>query len=164
MKQKVMHTNKVEIKRKVKLIEANPTNIIKKAPLKSELLAKLIALEGEYDALKKENEHNIEVIKTLELKVKGLQEISSKAKDSPILESVSVQTDEIILCHKCDYEAEDRYELDAHTWSAHDDESMEVHDYGGEIHKVDNYADDFKCNFCDNNFKTKRDMMKGDSY
>ena len=107
-----MHTNKVEIKRKVKLIEANPTNIIsvnkKKAPLKSELLAKLIALEGQYDVLEKENKQHIEFIKSLELKVKGLQEIASKDKDSPILESVSVQTDEIILCHKCDYEAEDR--------------------------------------------------------
>ena len=130
-----MHTNKVEIKRKVKLIEANPTNIIsvnkKKAPLKSELLAKLIALEGQYDVLEKENKQHIEFIKSLELKVKGLQEIASKDKDSPILESVSVQTDEIILCHKCDYEAEDRYDLDAHTWSVHESEIMEVHDHGG---------------------------------
>ena len=34
-------------------------------------------------------------------------------------DSVSVQTDEIFLCHKCSFEGEDIYDLEAHTYSEH---------------------------------------------
>ena len=42
-------------------------------------------------------------------------------------------------CIKCNYEAEDMYDLDAHTWSEHDLED-------------DN---NFKCNFCDDVFEVQ---------
>ena len=35
------------------------------------------------------------------------------------IDSVSVQTDEIFLCHKCSFEGEDIYDLEAHTYSEH---------------------------------------------
>ena len=56
-------------------------------------------------------------------------------------------------CEKCGYEAEDMYDLDAHTWSEHDEDTSDV-----EIsEQVNNH---FKCNFCDETFATKRDLMQ----
>ena len=43
-------------------------------------------------------------------------------------------------CERCDYEAEDMYDLDGHTWDVHDD--------------------NIPCDLCDNTFYTKRDLRK----
>ena len=41
-------------------------------------------------------------------------------------------------CNRCDYEAEDRYELDGHLWYGHEE------DEGGHVF----------CKFCDENLQT----------
>ena len=46
------------------------------------------------------------------------------------------------FCSKCEYKAEDGYDLDGHFWSEHDDESLE-----------------FSCKFCDERFPTIKDLM-----
>ena len=49
------------------------------------------------------------------------------------------------MCHKCDYEAEDKYELDANIWELHDTEANE---------------DIVTCWYYDDDFETKLDLMK----
>ena len=88
----------------------------KKAPSQSVLSIQFKELEEMYNALVNENNNNIKVICSLELKVKGLEENISVKMNSV---SVLLQTDEVIYCHNCDYEAEDIYELDEHIYSTH---------------------------------------------
>ena len=45
-------------------------------------------------------------------------------------------------CCKCDYKAEDGYDLDSHFWSEHDDESLSL-----------------SCNLCDESFPVIKDLM-----
>ena len=63
-------------------------------------------------------------------------------------------------CDKCDYEAESMYDLDGHTWIEHDNEEEdEVSDQLNRSNR--SYLDSsFVCNFCDDKFKIKRDLMK----
>ena len=104
-------------------------------------------LQDKYVALESDHKKNIELIKCHNDKVgRSEHQDSSKIDRSKILSSsVSTQTDEIILCQKCDYEAEDKYELDAHTWELHDSEANE---------------DIVTCWYCDDDFETKLDLMK----
>ena len=145
MKKKLQNTNRAESKRKFDLIESNPTKmtvIKKKMPLKSELNTQLTDLQAKYESLEIENKQNKETIKNLEENVKSLQQQNmSKPKESCKLSTVSVQTEEIILCHKCDYEADDIYELDAHTYSEHLPESY------------------LTCRYCEYGFDTKKELM-----
>ena len=46
-------------------------------------------------------------------------------------------------CRKCEYQAEDGYDLDGHFWSEHDDDEN----------------DSKSCNFCDESFPTLNDLM-----
>ena len=48
-------------------------------------------------------------------------------------------------CRKCEYEAEDKYDLDAHTWTEHDDEEAE---------------ESIVCTFCDKRFTSLEQLMK----
>ena len=57
-----------------------------------------------------------------------------------MLTSALVQTDEILLCHKCDFEAEDIYDLEAHTY----------------IHAPEQYL---TCRYCGVGFDTKDELM-----
>ena len=49
------------------------------------------------------------------------------------------------FCDKCDHEAEDGYQLDAHHWSEHDEENKGL------------YL--FHCQHCDERFKILKDLM-----
>ena len=49
----------------------------------------------------------------------------------------------IRYCSKCDYEAEDGYDMDGHKWGEHDDEDLES----------------LRCKYCDSTFLTLRDLM-----
>ena len=51
-------------------------------------------------------------------------------------------------CEKCGYEAEDMYDLDAHTWSEHDDDESNDELSEREINSI-------KCNFCEETFVVK---------
>ena len=46
-------------------------------------------------------------------------------------------------CSKCDFEAEDGYQLDGHFWSEHDDSDI----------------NSFPCSHCDQTFSTLKDLM-----
>ena len=48
------------------------------------------------------------------------------------------------FCRKCDYQAEDGYDLDAHFWGEHDDTDNET----------------INCKFCDEVFESLNDLMK----
>jgi hypothetical protein len=63
---------------------------------------------------------------------------SSKVDKLSESDSVSGQTEEIILCHKCDFAAEDKDELDAHTYTEHASE---------------NYL---TCRYCEYGFESKK--------
>ena len=111
------------------------------------ILNKAIFSSFNEQEIREYHKKNIELIKWLNDKVGRLEhQDSSKINGSKILSSsVSTQTEEIVLCHKCDYEAEDKYELDAHTWELHDTEANE---------------DIVTCWYCDDDFETKLDLMK----
>ena len=125
-------------------LEKNKTSIAnkRKAPLKSEISQQLKLLQEKFNALEDENKQNVETIKNLELKLKGMEE-KRPLKDGKmtIKHSVPVQTEEILLCHKCDYVAEDIIELDGHTYSDHAPEEY--------LH----------CRFCENAFDSLRELM-----
>ena len=95
----------------------------KKAPLKTEFIVQLKALEKEHEALKLENIKNLEKIHELENKVATLEK---DVKKKPF-ESETYQQTELdmsfgpMYCRKCGYEAEDGYQLDGNIWSDHED-------------------------------------------
>ena len=76
MKQKLEHTKKVDLNRKMDSLESKPnkmsTDVKKKAPLKSELQTELNALHLKYSAFEMENKQNLETIRHLETKMKEL--------------------------------------------------------------------------------------------
>ena len=110
------------------------TVIKNKMPLKSELNTQLNDLQAKYESLDQENKQNRETIKHLEEKVRGLQQQKiSKPKESCIVRTASV--------HKCDYEPEDVYDFDAHTYSEHAPE---------------NYL---TCRYYEYGFDTKKELM-----
>ena len=55
-------------------------------------------------------------------------------------------------CTKCVYEAEDGYNLDAHTWSEHDDDDVEEDSLENNKHII-------SCNICEEIFENVRDLM-----
>ena len=142
----MQHTYKADQKRKIEIIDSKPNTtkpaVQKKAPLKSEVCAQLKALQEKYTALEEENKWNTAIINQLELKVSQFEENESlKIYKHPESDSVPVQTDEIILCHKSDYQAEDNIDLDGHTYSEH---------------AVENYL---TCCYCQNAFDYKKELM-----
>jgi hypothetical protein len=77
MKNKVQHSTKTGIKKKIELMESKPTEfkIIfdKRPPLTAEILEKLTVLHEAFDALHCENKKNINLIKSLQEEVTLLQ-------------------------------------------------------------------------------------------
>ena len=57
------------------------------------------------------------------------------------------------ICGKCWYEAEDLYDFDSHTWGEHDDDAS-VFETSEQV------TNNFKCNFCEETFAIKRDLMQ----
>ena len=81
---------------------------VKKSATKAELILHLESLQQKYDANTTkydENTMNIDFIKALR------EKNSMMVKTSDRLIQETQTENEIILCHKCDYEADDRYEL-----------------------------------------------------
>ena len=70
MKNKVQHSTKTGIRKKIKLMETKPTKIKiiseKRPPLKAEILEKCTALQEAYDALDCENKNNMSIKKSLQ--------------------------------------------------------------------------------------------------
>ena len=114
MMKNLQHTNKAELKKKINLVD-HSTASKKKAPLKSEIINQLKEMQDKYSAIEIENKMNQEPINSLQLEVKELTE--KRAINKPVLTSALVQTDEILLCHRCGFEAEDIYNLEAHTYT-----------------------------------------------
>ena len=116
----------------------------KKAPLKADLIVQLKTLEKEHEALKIENDKNLETIHKLEIRVVELEE-NSKQKN--VVEGRC--DDELDLsfgpryCKKCDFEAEDGYQLDGHFWAEHDDSDLDL----------------LPCQHCDEKFEKLKDLM-----
>ena len=52
------------------------------------------------------------------------------------MNSVSVQTETILSCTKCDYKINDIYEFDAHRWTEHEDDELGANSYGVEEMEV----------------------------
>ena len=57
-------------------------------------------------------------------------------------------------CNKCDYQAKDGYDLDAHTWSEHTDDDEEIKECS-----LESNHHSFGCNIYEEKFDTKRDLM-----
>ena len=126
----------------------------RKAQLKSELADKLKDLEVKYDALKLENKQNLCIIKALQSKLR-ISEGFDKV-------SVSVQTERVFSCHKCNFEVDDVYEFDMHRWTDHEDDdeldsrSMDEEKREVSHHRSERDTNDFECNFCDDNFLNQK--------
>ena len=131
----------------LKAVKAN------KAPLKAELIVRLKTLEKEYEALAEENKalksEKVKHIQTIDELQKKVTEIEEKAEKNTTVELVENEAEDLDLsfgpryCKKCDHEAEDGYQLDAHLWSEHEE------DEEGAIF----------CKFCNEKFANIPNMM-----
>ena len=132
MKQKLQQSNKIEMKKKINLIEPKPSKVSavmkKKAPLKPELIENLKNLQDKYDVLENENNQNIEKIKMLESKLESVEKRACGDLKHPISTSVSVQTDTILSCRQCDFQVDDIYEFYGHRWTEHEDDELGAKD------------------------------------
>ena len=155
MKNKMQHTSKLGIKKKIDLIEPkqNKTRLgtEKKPPLKSELIAQLKSLQElndilkhENDILKQENEKNLVKMKDMDLTVKRLQ-TSSIVTSSKGAQTVSNEMR--ISCNLCIYVATCEEELNWHMGEEHEqsDESY--------------FDKDFYCDICSKWFDKESDML-----
>ena len=102
----------------------------KKAPLKAELISKLQALEKEHDAMKIENEalklenaSKLQIIDNYKKKVADLETKLETGGHKNTEEELDLSFGPR-YCSKCDFEAEDGYQLDGHFWSEHDDSDI----------------------------------------
>ena len=117
----------------------NKAEKVKKASLKAEIIINLKALEKEHEALKQENQ---------QLKNR-IVELEEQAKKNKIMDVSKEENEELDLsfgprfCKKCDFEAEDGYQLDGHFWTEHDDEEEEL----------------LQCQHCDKTFSIMNDLM-----
>ena len=126
-----------------KLIVSNVEKAIQKAPLKADLIVQLKKLEKEHESLKIENENNIKTINKLEIRVAELEEeckqnVAAGEGDDELDLSFGPR-----FCKKCDFEAEDGYQLDGHFYSEHDDSDVDL----------------LPCQHCDNRFASMKDLM-----
>jgi hypothetical protein len=139
MKNKVQHSTKSGIKKKIELMETKPTKIKpvidKRPPLKAEILEKFKALQKAYDALECENQKNVSIIKSLQEEVTMLHGQTSTLNKIP--KGAQTYTYEIqICCNVCIYVATCEEELNWHMGYEHDLPS-------------DSYFDkDFYCEIC----------------
>ena len=147
----------------------------KKAPLKSELVEEYNDLQTKYDVLDEENKQNVVMIKSLMSKLEAFERRENgdlNDKNRPILASVTVQTETILSCQKCDFQVNDIYEFYGHRWTEHEDDELGANmndtkhmdvshgDSQTEPPEEESMAlNEFECNFCDENFTTKRNLM-----
>ena len=95
----------------------------------------------------------------------------SQVTNSPIVESVSSQTDTVLACQKCDVKVKDIYEFFGHRWTEHEDEELGANELGDVGHDDEdqtleenevaakNALNLILCNFCDDTFKSIRSLM-----
>jgi hypothetical protein len=185
MKNKIQHTTKVGIKKKIDLIQEPKQNkhrmvTEKKPPLKSNLIVQMKALQQEFDTLKLENEKNQITIKIMEEKLSQKSSMSIKSKGSQTF-AREIQ----ICCNVCIYVATCEEQLNWHMGYEHDlsDESYFDKEFYCDVcsrwfdiesnmlnhrkehekkqqHGMSNDDDKLCCNFCDESFSTKRELMR----
>lgn len=108
----------------------------------TDVIIQLRTLQKKFDELADENQRNIEKIQTLEDTISRVNNKDNSSKSN--LKSVSVQTvlfeEDIMRCNECEFPAEDIYDLGEHMYEFHGDGAID-------------------CYYCDDSFKTKREMM-----
>ena len=123
MKNKVQHSTKTGIKKKIELMESKPTKIKiisdKRPPLKAEIMEKFTALQKACGVLDCENKNNISIIQSLQDEVTLLQ--NQKTTSNKGYKGSQTFTHEIqICCNVCIYVATCEEELNWHMGDAHD--------------------------------------------
>ena len=128
-----------------------------KVPLKAELIAQLKDLQDSFKQLEADNSKNLDTIRFLQNKIAVLEKEKCDLKtqtDTKSLE-LSLHLDNelssedldssqgVRFCNRCDFEAEDRYDLDGHIWTEHEE------DEDGTIF----------CKFCDEKFANIPNLM-----
>ena len=103
----------------------------------------LEVLQGKYDALEIENNKNIEKIELLIHKINTMEESQKSSKETDqksisiqTLQTVQVDTEEMISCIECEYPAEDGYDLGEHMYEYHSER----------------YQKKLDCHYCDESF------------
>ena len=97
------------------------------------------------EKLIKENEKHLDTITKLESCIKlQRKELPDEQKQDELDMSEGPR-----YCDKCDYQAEDGYDLDAHSWSEHEEDASEI---AGHTTKCKAKA--LECIFCDKKFQT----------
>ena len=120
MKQKIQHSAKVGMKKKIELVEAKPNKVNgvnavskKKVPLKAEIMIQMKELQERFDSLQKENKENIESLKEANKALEKYVEVIKNLKQRVHLEEVKkMQTQETqtetgmhLKCNECNFEA-----------------------------------------------------------
>ena len=134
---KVVQTeSKSGMKRKLEIVNSNP--IEPKAPLKADLIIQLRNLQDQFNALEASNKKNLETIKCLQEKIESME--SERQEQSDDLDSTGGVRD----CPRCDYQAEDKYDMDGHEWSEHEDDEDGI----------------IICKICEEKFANVANLMK----
>ena len=128
-----------------------------KAPLIAELIVKVKDLEDSIRSLEADKSKNLDTIRFLENKIEVLekekcavlQQTETKCSDLSLNMENEHSSEDLDssqgfrVCKRCDYEAEDKYELDGHIWTEHEE------DEDGTIF----------CKFCDEKFANIPNIM-----
>ena len=144
------------MKRKLDVVDCK--NSKSKVPLKAELIIQLKELQDNFDALKATNIKNLNTIKLLQDRIEALENDKYESPKEAITEDkLTLHNDKnhdisqddldssegVRDCKRCDYEAEDRYDLDGHIWTEHEEDE-------------DGHTN---CKFCDEKFANVANLM-----
>ena len=144
------------MKRKLDVVDSKASK--SKVPLKAELIIQLKELQDSFDALKATNIKNLDTINILQNRIEALERDKYESqKEAKTEDKLTLHNDNnhdmcpddldssegVRYCKRCDYEAEDRYDLDGHIWTEHEE------DEDGHIN----------CKFCDEKFANVANLM-----
>ena len=129
--------------------------------------SQLAILQEQFDKLKVEYEKQVERNHALEEKI----EVLEKQSNHPNV--VTTNTGDILmLCHECEYPAEDIYDLGEHMYEVHSEREDENKCISCNFcdstfpsiesckeHETKKHKEEWACNFCSESFESKRDLM-----
>ena len=150
----------------------------KKPPTKAEISNELKVVKKLNLALEEENKKYIDKIKGLEERVKALENQKSSSKVTTEKEYATsycqTESEGIVFCYECEFPADDYHDLGEHMLEFHflgschlcdesftTKEKLEDHlidDHNQKDH-ADRISENFDCNFCEQKFANKKDLM-----
>ena len=129
--------------------------------------SQLVILQEQYDKLKDDYEKQVERNNILEEKIDKLDNQNNHPN------VVQTNTGDILmLCHECEYPAEDIYDLGEHMYEVHADREEENEEKACNLcgstfpaienlkeHEKKEHKEEWPCNFCSKSLESKKELM-----